>query len=103
MGRGDRGQRRDDIRPREADIAQLPVAEQAKIKGRSPPQEQTLKPHKRGRKGMRTGGGRGEGPGEAGTERDDVGHKGCFQIEGNSDCLPPCYGDALPLKQTRVP
>jgi hypothetical protein len=33
---------------------------------------------------VRTGGADGESPGEAGSERDDVSHKGCFQIEGES-------------------
>jgi hypothetical protein len=52
MRRGDRRQRRDDIRAHEADIAQLPIAEPAQIKGRSPPLQQALESRKRGRKRM---------------------------------------------------
>ena len=84
MGGGDRRQRRNDVGAREPDITQLPVAERAQIKGRSPPQEQAPEPRKRRRKGAGTGGRRGERPGEAGPERDDVSHKEVFQIEGSA-------------------
>ena len=88
MRRGDRRQRRDDIRAHEPDIAQLPIAQQAQIEGRSPPLQQTPEACKRRRKGVRAEGGGRKSPGESGPERDDIGHKGCFQIEGNTTAYP---------------